>query len=247
MRKLDRNAYLATLQGLRARGKTPLAQSLTEAARDASGGTDESPVTVVLLTDGGEDTQPRKDPLKAADTFAQVKGAKLQIVGFDINREDWTQQLQEMARRSGGIYLTATKPDALMRELRSAVYRTPSGFVVLDRDGREVGKGAFGDAVKLQEGRYRLRTDFAGQRFEEEFWVNTDSTTSVTFRAEKVRPGAGAPVPPQDAQPVAQQPATGQPQQPTPPAAGTKFCTNCGAGLKPETKFCPSCGQKVAK
>jgi Mg-chelatase subunit ChlD len=245
MRKLDRDAYLAKLHALRARGKTPLAQSLTEAARDASGGTDESPVTVVLLTDGGEDTQPRKDPLKAADTFAQVKGAKLQIVGFDINRDDWTQQLQDMAQRSGGIYLTATKPEALMRELRSAVYRTPSGFAVLDKDGKEIGRGAFGDALKLQEGRYRLRTEFAGQRFDEEFWINTESTTAVTFRAERVRPGAGTPVP-QDAPPVTRQP-TGQPPQPTPPAAGAKFCTNCGAALKPDTKFCPSCGQKVAK
>jgi Mg-chelatase subunit ChlD len=247
MRKLDRNAYMTRLQSLRARGKTPLAQSLTEAARDVSGGTEEDPVIVVLLTDGGEDTQPRKDPLKAADTFGQVKGAKLQIVGFDINREDWAQQLQEMARRSGGVYLTASKSDALQRELRSAVYRTPSGFAILDHDGHPVASGTFGQTVKLPEGRYKLRTDFAGQRFEEEFWVNTDSTTSVTFRADKVRPGAGTPIPPQDAQPVAQQPAA-TPQQPTTPAAAApKFCTNCGAALKPDARFCTNCGAKVAK
>jgi hypothetical protein len=238
---------MAKLRSLRARGKTPLAQSLTEAARDVSGGTEADPVTVVLLTDGGEDTQPRKDPLKAADAFGRVKGAKLQIVGFDINREDWAEQLREMARRSGGVYLTAAKADALTRELRSAVYRTPSGFAILDRDGHTVGAGAFGDTLKLPEGRYTLRTDFAGQRFDEEFWVNTDSTTAVTFRADKIRPGAGTPIPPRDAQPVAGHPAA-TPRQPTPPpAAAPKFCTNCGAALKPDAKFCTNCGAKVAR
>jgi Mg-chelatase subunit ChlD len=254
MRKLQKDAFLAKLQGLRARGKTPLAQSLTEATRDVSGGNEENPVTVVMLTDGGEDSQPRKDPIKAAEAFAQVKGAKLQIVGFDINREDWTQQLQEMARRSGGMYLTASRPEALMRELRSAVYRTPTGFVVLDKSGREVVKGAFGEGAKLPEGQYTFRTVFAGQRFDETFWINTEGVTAVTFDATKVRPGAGMPVAEEAQRPVAQPPAqaqqqTPQPQQPTTPTspAAAKFCTNCGNALKPDARFCTNCGQKVAK
>jgi hypothetical protein len=121
-----------------------------------------------------------------------------------------------MARRAGGLYLTAAKPEALMPELRSAVYRTPSEFTIVDKGGRQVARGAFGESAKLQEGQYKLRTVFAGQQFEEAFWVNTDSVTGVTFDATKVRPGAGTPVP---AQPVAQQPSA-QPGRPMTPAAG---------------------------
>jgi Mg-chelatase subunit ChlD len=106
---LDRAKFLAALRPLRARGKTPLAQSLHDATSDlnaaASEATAENPITVLLLTDGGEDTRPRKDPVRAAAELAKLKNVQIKIVGFDINREDWTSQLHAHGRCRGWALL----------------------------------------------------------------------------------------------------------------------------------------------
>lgn len=69
-------------------------------------------LTVLLLTDGGEDTQPRRDPVVAAAPYAKLKNVKLRIVGFNINREDWTKQLHEMAIAAQGTYLPAANSNS---------------------------------------------------------------------------------------------------------------------------------------
>jgi Mg-chelatase subunit ChlD len=246
MGRLDRKAFAARLATLKARGKTPLALSLTQAASDLSGQArdKEHPVTVVLLTDGGEDTRARNDPVAAATALAKLSGLQLQVVGFDINRPDWTQQLQAIARSGGGQYLTAAKEGALLRELKSAVFRVPENFVVTTATGQPVMTAAFGTEKVLPEGKYRLTTIFGGRRYAEPFWINTDATTAVVFDASKIGgdPGAPAGVAEADAVPPAANDAGAAPA----PAAGKrKFCTNCGAPLAATAKFCTKCGAKV--
>jgi len=246
MAKLDRKKFLDTLADLRCKGKTPLAKSLLDATGDVRGGTAAEPVTVILLTDGGEDTQPRRDPLAAAAEFGKVQGVNLQVVGFDINREDWTAQLQGIAGRGNGMYLPASRADILIKSLKTAVFRTPESFTVFDKSGKPVFSGAFGEGKKLPEGQYVLRADYAGRRFEESFWVNTRGTTTVTFYAQKVTNDAGAPIPVGDAPAVTHGQQTPPADPPATPVQATpKFCTECGKPLAAGAKFCTSCGAKV--
>ncbi len=240
MASLDRDQIKATLKPLRARGKTPLALSLLDAKQDLSGAGTDQPIALLLLTDGGEDTMPRKDPVKAADELASISNLQFNIVGFDIGQEDWNTQLRAMATHGHGKYWPAAKGAELGRQLRISMLGAPERFSVLDKSGKEVAHGAFGETIKLPEGKYTFRTNYSGQQFSETFWINTDKATSVTFNASKV--AAGNPSLPQtveDAKPAL---------IPIPPPAPThtpKFCTHCGAPLPAGAKFCPKCGEKV--
>ena len=241
MSQLDARKFTQTLNALRSRGKTPLALSIEDTIHDLGEIPEDKPVTLILLTDGGEDTtNPRGNPLKAAEDLGKVKNIRFHIVGFDINVPDWSQQLQEMARRSGGRYWPAARSADLQRSLRNAVLGIPEQFQIIDADGHEASHGAFGDSPSLPPGKYQFRTLFAGQTFDQPFYVSSGEVTSVTFDASQVPPGA-----PQEATAAPQPPAA--PAEPAAPAAKAwpKFCTHCGAPLTPGQKFCSKCGTKV--
>jgi len=240
LKALDRKEMAGFIDGLRARGKTPLALSLEQAADDLDNAASaERPITAVLLTDGGEDTQPRKDPVAAASAFAKIENVKLHIVGFDINREDWTDQLTKMATAAGGEYLSASKAEQLQQELREAVFATPSGCKVFDDHGKLVQSLPFGQSVDLPPGRYHMETDYAGQHFEQPFFISPAETTSITFDAGAIADAINA------------EKAAAQPKPAAEPAPQAKpdpkFCKNCGRPLKPGAKFCTNCGAKVER
>jgi hypothetical protein len=228
MAKIDRPKLKALLQRLRPRGKTPLALSLQQATQDLSWLSGQL-VTVVLLTDGGEDTMPRRDPVKAAAQFARTPGLTFHIVGFDINQEDWGQQLRAMAVAGHGRYWPAARAKALQRQIRSAVFGIPDDFTLYDSSTREVGRGEFGQAKTVPEGKYLFKTTYGGRDFQSELWVNTGASTAVIFDASHV---GAAPTEPTTA------PAT--------PPVAHRFCTHCGQLLPPAAKFCPHCGQPVS-
>jgi Mg-chelatase subunit ChlD len=270
MQKLNRQAFMAKLNTLRPRGKTPLALSLREAARDVTSAArdKDKPVTLVLLTDGGEDTRPRQDPVAAAKELSKLEGLNFQIVGFDISRADWDEQLQAMAESGNGVYIPASEADTLLRDLRSAVFRVPDTFVVTTAKGQPVMKAQFGTTKALPEGKYSFSTVFGGKRYSQDFWINTDATTAVVFDAAKIATdkngqevaggvGAGnaargtrrpAAATEDDAAVDAARPANPPARQPagTSAAAKKRFCTECGKPLSPGAKFCPNCGAKVA-
>lgn len=247
MRRLDKAQFAQKLQSLRARGKTPLARSLREAARDLGSATAKDPVTLVLLTDGGEDSMPRQDPVAAAAEIGKLVQAprsavRLYVIGFDIGRDEWKKQLSAMSQAGGGTYCPAQRAAQLNVGLRAAVLGVPESFTVRDAAGAECGRGAFGGSLQLPEGRYTLATDWAGRSTDTSLWINTGRVTSVTF----------------DARPLAQQPANAPTVTPAPapapavtpaPApdapAAPHFCSGCGKPLTPAAKFCPSCGTKV--
>lgn len=238
MGPLDQKIVTATLNSLRSRGKTPLALSIQDAIKDLGDVSGEKPVTLLLLTDGGEDTiRPRGNPIKAATELAKIKNVRFHIVGFDINEPDWSTQLQAMAQASGGRYWPAAKGADLERSVRNAVLGIPEQFVVSDADGHPIKTGRFGDSVSLAAGKYHLQVAFAGRSFDQDFYVSPEETTSLTFDASQIPAGPA--------------PATAAPVEaaaPPVPAAGPnwpKFCTHCGAPLKPGQKFCAVCGTKV--
>jgi hypothetical protein len=241
-------ALANALGRLRARGLTPMALSLRNAAKDLAGaGTGD--IAVILLTDGGEDTLPRQDPVAAAGELALVKNVSLQIVGFDIGRDDWGQQLKAMAAAGHGRYWPATNPGELQREMRAAVLRAPDGFTITDASGREVATRTFGQSISLPEGSYQFATSFAGKAFQEPFWINTESTTAVLFDAGKIDftpPPGPASAAPTTAGMAKTEPDAKSSPSPVAPAMA-RFCSECGKPLPANAKFCPNCGKVVGK
>lgn len=229
MAVIDRPKLKALLQRLRPRGKTPLALSLNQARQDLSSWSGQ-PVTVVLLTDGGEDTMPRRDPVKAASEFGSVPGLTFHIVGFDINQEDWGTQLRAMAAASGGNYWPAARGEVLAREVRSAVFGIPDQFTLFDSASHEIARGQFGQTRTVPEGQYQLDARYGGRDFHTAVWVHTEATTAVIFDAAH-------------AMAVPSTPATAPTSA---PAAAQHFCTHCGHLLPVGAKFCPTCGQPVS-
>jgi hypothetical protein len=185
MAKIDRPKLTALIAKLRPRGKTPLALSLSQAREDLASLSGQ-PVTLVLLTDGGEDTRPRRDPVKAAAELHTLAGLTFHIVGFDINQDQWGRQLRDMAGASGGRYWPAARAKSLQRQLRAAVFGIPDDFALYDADSHEVSRGQFGESKTLPEGKYHFKTSFGGRDFQSDLWVNTGSTTAVVFDASHV-------------------------------------------------------------
>jgi len=178
---LDQRAFLAKLDSLHARGRTPLTLSLEQARVDLARVGADKQTTVLLLTDGGEDTHPKREPAAAAEDLARLPGLDLQVIGFDIHRDDWRTQLEAIAARGNGSYWPVGTAADLDNYLRVAVLREPKSFRVVDSANREVGSGRFGDRLTLPEGRYRFETEYAGRPFSTELWVNTEAVTSVVF------------------------------------------------------------------
>ncbi|QOV87853.1 VWA domain-containing protein [Humisphaera borealis] len=247
---LDRQAMADQLKKLRARGKTPMARSLQAAKGDIDGMSDKQ-VEVLLLTDGGEDSQPRQDPVAAAEAIGKSGKAMVHVVGFDIGREDWGRQLRGMADKGRGKYWGAFDTATLLTELRAAVLRSPGAYEIHDASDRVVHRGQFGDSQPLEPGRYAFVTAFGGKRFNEPFWVNAGEPTAVLFDAGKF--GVTEPKgPPPPAGLPATRPATPDPvvttppfNPATPPANRPKFCVHCGNKLGPTGNFCTSCGKKI--
>ena len=242
MGPLDKKQFDQVLGSLCPRGKTPLALSLEQTIQDLGEVSADEPVTVLLLTDGGEDTtNPRGNPIKAAEEFGKVRNVRFHIVGFDINQPDWSEQLQTMAQKSGAKYWPAPRGAELLRSVKNAVLGIPEEFAVLDNAGREVFRGHFGDAKTLPEGKYRFQTVFTGWTFADEFYISPEQVTAVTFDAALAPAGQATAAPPQaTAAAPAAAPQSGIKSAP-------KFCTHCGAPLKPGQKFCTHCGAKVGE
>ena len=238
MAPLDKQKFVAVLDSLRARGKTPMALSLEEAVKDLGVVDPQKPVTLLLLTDGGEDTQPRRDPLKSADLVGRVKGIRFHVVGFDINQPDWAEQLQGMAQHGGGRYWPAARAADLELGIHNSVLGVPGQYVVLDIAGREVARAAFGQPAILPEGKYRLQTIYAGKPVEREFSISAASITAVTFDAAEFPLATG-----DSTIPAATRPSPRPAERVT--EIVKRFCTSCGAPLATGVKFCEKCGAKV--
>ena len=233
MGRLDRAQFLAKLRSLRSVGRTPLALSLTRTAEDLAD--DPRPVTVILLTDGMEDTVPPGDPVKAADRLAALKHVQVQVVGFDIDREDWHRELKAVTRRAGGQYWPAPKAEQLKAELHKLLRSDTDDFVLLGPDRRTVGRGTFGDSRALLAGSYRLCVVQGGVTYEKEFTITGGATTTVGVADTTVEKAPTAqPSPP---------PRTVPPGDVTP---ANRFCTQCGRQAEPGAKFCAGCGAKLA-
>lgn len=110
-------AVLSAVQGLSAKGKTPLTRSVNRAFKMLQ--MEKKPATIILVSDGIESCN--QDPCKA------VKAAKkyginfvLHTVGFGLSKAE-SKQLQCMAKAGGGQYFQANNAKELLKSTRKAL------------------------------------------------------------------------------------------------------------------------------
>lgn len=173
--KIDREKYMKKVRAIRFLGKTPIAYSLEQAAKDIQGLPADADVTVVLLTDGLE-TTPGAKPEQAAAALVARKNTKLIVIGFDLQKQE-LDKLQPIAEGGKGQLIAATETDLAKGLVRSI--KGVGEYVVFDRDGKEVAKGAFGDRHELKEGKYSIVFQHGGKEVRRELWVNTEAVTKV--------------------------------------------------------------------
>jgi Ca-activated chloride channel family protein len=109
-------AMKAKVQSISPKGKTPLSESVKQAAR-ALRYTEER-ATVVLVSDGLETCD--IDPcVLAAELAMSGKDFSVHVIGFDISKED-QDRLRCLADKTGGLFLAASNAGSL----RDALYKT---------------------------------------------------------------------------------------------------------------------------
>ncbi len=265
--RLDKERFNATLDGLRNRGQPALTLSIEQAVRDIQRARTDGRTVAILLTDGGERryTQRDVDPLEPAEAFGRNDDWHLAVVGFGIDRDDWTEQLVEIARRARGVYRPAARADELIEQMLAIVNPQPPTYHILDEDGNVIVEDAtFGDPLELPEGRYTVRSVDGEETVEADFWVNTNRTTRIRFEVShlpvpEADEGARIVEPASRGATAVEQPTADEDQveahRQAPAAADEgdeprttpRFCTQCGHRLDEGARFCTQCGHAVGE
>ncbi len=140
------------IQSFKARGRTPIAYALQQAARDL--GTEGSR-TIILVSDG-KDTCP---PPRPCDVAAEIaKGGvelRIQAIGFNVDPSS-RRQLECIAEAGGGVYRDAGDAASLREELRILSTRALRRYVVRGKPIK--GGPSARAATAVAPGRYVDRT-----------------------------------------------------------------------------------------
>ncbi len=145
---LDGGKMKAFIAGIKPKGKTPIAYSLLEAAKDFDPAFEGSKI-IILVTDGLESCS--GDPCAAARELAE-KGivSKIHVVGFGMDKKS-VNQLACIPKPSGGLLLEAGSAEELSKAFDQIVKTTlDTNLEVKGVDGR--GKGVSMAVTVLKEG-----------------------------------------------------------------------------------------------
>lgn len=122
----DANRIRDAVNALNPKGKTPIAESLRAAATALRA--NENKATVILVSDGIETCAP--DPCAVAAELKKAGvGFTAHVVGFDVADPAAKNQLQCIARATGGVYLDARNASGLESALGRAVEATQGARV----------------------------------------------------------------------------------------------------------------------
>jgi Ca-activated chloride channel homolog len=115
---LDRTAFLSTVNGLNAKGMTPLSAAVKHAAEALR--SSERKATVILVSDGEETCN--LDPC-AVGAELEKSGVDFtaHVIGFDVSDPKHQAQLRCLAENSGGRYFNARNADELGAAIEGAV------------------------------------------------------------------------------------------------------------------------------
>ena len=149
----NRDRIRSAISHLTPKGQTPIAYSLEQAAQDLR--LLDGDRSIVLLTDGNESCG--GDGPAAARALQRLGSIPVHVIGFGMENEKpaTRAQLKEIARVSGGLFLTAANTTQLRDALRSSI-GTP--YEVL-QDNRTIAAGSLGNAesLALPAGLYEVR------------------------------------------------------------------------------------------
>jgi hypothetical protein len=173
----------ATLVGLvnkiQTKGRTPLVLSVLEAVKDFEKVPNGS---IILVTDGIESC---KGDIKSIAPAIKKAGLELEvnIVGFDIKEAGGRQELESIAKSTGGRYLDAKDADALLSALEKTLTLE---YVVLDAAGKEAARGVVGGpGTKLKAGAYTVRVLVTPQPVEIKATVKDGAALTFTLKKAK--------------------------------------------------------------
>lgn len=122
---LNKGALTDAINGFAAKGETPIAHSLAEAAKDLGS---DGPRHIILVSDGEESCVP--DPCEAVrGVIAQGIDLRIDTVGFGVN-DKARNQLRCIADAGGGTYYDAKDADDLESSLRRLSTRAVRPFSV---------------------------------------------------------------------------------------------------------------------
>ncbi len=159
VRGVEAESIKGRVAAVNARGWTPIAYSLEEAADDFPDGPENDNV-IVLISDGKETCG--GDPCSTARKLHESGIAvKIHVVGFDIQADE-REQLECIARAAGGKYFDASGAEELNRvltEVQEQVLKQESASVRIKLGG--VGKLSFQSASWVPGPPYRFRLESA--------------------------------------------------------------------------------------
>ena len=122
---LDAAAYMAEINSITPRGRTPLTDAVQHAAEDLA--YRDNPGTVILISDGIESCN--RDPCAVAELLAQDGIAfTAHVVGFGLAADQDPETLSCIADATGGMFLTAQNAGELtdaLAEIATQVAQAP--------------------------------------------------------------------------------------------------------------------------
>ena len=176
---LQKGQLIQTIEKITPRGKTPLVYSILQSLKDFAklkGG------TVVLISDGIESCE---GDIKSIATRLQESGIELKvnIIGFSIKEEEAREQLETIAKSTGGIYLDAKDSQELLSSLQQAL---KIEYDLVDEKGEVKASGYVGgEAVSVLEGEYILQLKLEPTSLETKVTVNPAKTSIFLLKKEE--------------------------------------------------------------
>jgi Ca-activated chloride channel family protein len=171
---LDRGQAEKQIRSFRARGRTPIAYALRQAASDL--GTTGSR-TIVLVSDGKDTCQPPSPCTVANEVSKGGVEMRIQAIGFNVDPES-RKELECVASAGGGVYRDATDAASLREELRVLSTRALREYIP---NGKPVKGGPTAQkATVIEPGQY-----VDGMIPDSERWYAVDLRRGETLKASQ--------------------------------------------------------------
>ena len=175
--KVDKPAYVATVEAIEPNGGTPIVASLLQSFEALAKLQDVERLSV-LVTDGGESCN---GAIKDAAEQAKERSIRVIVISFDIKEQTIDDQLRKLAELTGGAYFNAQDGAELQAALERSVLRL--GYAVFDARGKQVGQGEVNGArIMLPIGTYQVRFDVSSSRVAQDVTIGPLGEVTVRLR-----------------------------------------------------------------
>jgi Mg-chelatase subunit ChlD len=156
--RINKTAMINRVRAVKALGTTPIAYTLRQVQRDF--GRAQGEKLVILVTDGKEECGGSPSAV-VSELVAKGIKIRLNIVGFALAEAAVKQEMERVARITGGKFYDAQ--DA--RSLRQAIQQSLAvAYDVQDAAGARVGGGLTGESpIKVPEGIYTVTVRTSGR------------------------------------------------------------------------------------